>query len=142
MKDLTVNTLRAIVQWSTLLLCAIFRNQFAAGMIVRSIGGVMIVLGIILAILSRVTLGQAFTSSLSPQGFGKEGIYSRLRHPMYAGGVLLYVGVGILFQSIIGLVLTGLLVLPLLVYSAIEEERQMLEKFGEEYIDYRKNTIL
>jgi protein-S-isoprenylcysteine O-methyltransferase Ste14 len=111
-------------------------------MIVRGIGGVMIVLGIILAILSRVALGQAFTSSLSPKGFVTEGVYSRLRHPMYTGGVLLYVGVGILFQSIVGLVLTGLLVLPLLVYSAIEEENQMLEKFGDEYIDYRKNTIL
>ncbi len=102
----------------------------------------MIVLGIILAILSRVALGQAFTSSLSPKGFATEGVYSRFRHPMYTGGLLLYVGVGILFQSIIGLVLTGLLVLPLLVYSAIEEERQMLEKFGEKYTDYRKNTIL
>jgi protein-S-isoprenylcysteine O-methyltransferase Ste14 len=102
----------------------------------------MIVLGVFLGILSRVTLGQAFTSSLSSQGFVTKGIYSKLRHPMYAGGVLLYVGVGILFQSIIGLVLTGLLVLPLLVYSAIEEERQMLEKFGEETVDYGKNTIL
>jgi len=98
----------------------------------------MIVLGFVLGILSRVTLGPAFTSSLSPQGFVTKGIYSRPRHPMYAGGVLLYVGVGILFQSIIGLVLTGLLVLPLLTYSAIEEERQMVEKFGEETVDYRR----
>jgi protein-S-isoprenylcysteine O-methyltransferase Ste14 len=142
MKDLAVNVLRAIVQWSTLLLSIIFRNQFATGAIGRSIGGILIVLGFALWVLSRMALGQAFTSSLSPKGFVTEGIYSKLRHPMYAGGVLLYVGVGILFQSSVGLVLTGLLVLPLLVYSAIEEERRMLEKFGEEYIDYRKNTIV
>ena len=142
MKDRTVNTLRAVAQWSTLLLSAIFRNQFAAGVIVRSTGGAMIVLGIALWVISRVALGQAFTSSLSPIGFVTEGVYSRLRHPMYTGGVLLYVGVGILFQSIIGLLLTGLLILPLLVYSAMEEERQMLEKFGKKYADYRNNTIL
>jgi protein-S-isoprenylcysteine O-methyltransferase Ste14 len=51
---------------------------------------------------------------------------------MYTGGFLL--------QSVIGFVLTGLLILPLLVYLAAEEERRMLEKFGEEYVDYRKNT--
>jgi protein-S-isoprenylcysteine O-methyltransferase Ste14 len=60
---------------------------------------------------------------------------------MYTGGFLLFAGIGAVLQSIIGLALTGLLVLPLLVYSAVEEERRMLDKFGEEYADYKKHTV-
>lgn len=141
MKDLAANTVRGFVQWSTLLLSIVFQNQFSTGAILRSIGGIMIVLGVTLAIWGRVTLGQAFTSSLSPKGFVTTGIYSKLRHPMYTGGVLFFIGCGFLFQSIVGLILTGLLVIPLLMFSAIEEERQMLGTFGEKYIDYKKKTI-
>lgn len=60
--------------------------------------------------------------------------------PLYTGGFLLFTGIDAVPQSIIGSALTGLLVLPLLVYSAVEEERRMLDKFGEEYADYRKHT--
>jgi protein-S-isoprenylcysteine O-methyltransferase len=140
--DLTVNTSRGIGQWLTLLLSMIFRNQFSAGVIVQSVGGIMILLGATLAIWGRMTLGQAFTSTLSPKGLVTTGIYSKLRHPMYTGGVLFFFGFGLLLQSVVGLVLTGLLVIPLIVYSAKVEEREMCEKFGDEYIDYRENTAL
>lgn len=59
---------------------------------------------------------------------------------MYTGGFLLFAGIGILLESLVGLALTGLLILPLLVYSAVEEERQMVDKFGEKYLDYRGKT--
>lgn len=141
MKGLTANTIRGIVQWSTLLLSIIFRNQFSAGVVFRSIGGIMVVLGVTLAIWGRLTLGQAFTTTLPPRGFVTTGIYSKLRHPMYTGGVLFFAGFGLLFQSIVGLVLTGLLIVPLLVVSAIEEEEKMLANFGEQYTDYKQHTL-
>lgn len=140
MRDRVLYILRFITQWSALLLSVIFRDQFSASVGLRIVGGLMIALGLTLWVVSRATLGQAFTSSPSPKGFVTTGIYSRLRHPMYTGGFLLFLGFGFLFQSIIGLALTVLLILPLLVYSAVEEERQMLEKFGEEYVGYRKHT--
>ena len=90
MNDLTVNSSRGIGQWLTLLLSMIFRNQFSAGVIVQSVGGIMILLGATLAIWGRMTLGQAFTSTLSPKGLVTTGIYSKLRHPMYTGGVLFF----------------------------------------------------
>ncbi len=140
MKDLVLYVLRFIAQWSTLLLSVIFRDQFSGGVLLRIVGGLMIALGIALWVLSRVTLGQAFTSSPSPKGFVTNGIYSKLRHPMYTGGFLLFAGIGLLFESLVGLALTGLLILPLLVYSAVKEERQMVEKFGEKYLNYKRKT--
>lgn len=140
MKEPVLNILRFMAQWSTLVLSVVFRDQFAGGAVLRGIGGILIALGMTLWVLGKVQLGQAFTSSLSPKGLVTEGIYAKLRHPLYTGGFLLFVGIGAVFQSIIGLALTGLLVLPLLVYSAVEEEKRMLEKFGEEYVDYKKNT--
>jgi protein-S-isoprenylcysteine O-methyltransferase Ste14 len=141
MKEQALNILRSLAQWSTLVLSVVFRDQFAGGVVLRGIGGILIALGLTLWVLSRVQLGEAFTSSPSPKGFVTEGIYAKLRHPMYTGGFLLFAGIGAVLQSIIGLALTGLLVLPLLVYSAVEEERRMLDKFGEEYADYKKHTV-
>lgn len=140
MKGHVLNVLRFIMQLSTLVLSILFREQFSAGVVLRSIGGLLIVLGTALWVLSRIALGQFFTSSLSPKGLVTTGIYSKLRHPMYAGGLCLYSGLGILLQSIIGLAMTGLLVLPLLAYSAVEEERQMVKEFGEQYLAYRAKT--
>jgi protein-S-isoprenylcysteine O-methyltransferase Ste14 len=59
---------------------------------------------------------------------------------MYTGAFLLFLRLGFLFRSVIGLVLAGLLDLPLLRCSAAEEERQMLKTFGKEYLDHKKNT--
>lgn len=140
MKDPVLNALRFIVQWSTLLLTILFREQYAGGVVLRGAGGLLILLGTALWVLSRVALGQSFTTSLSPKGLVTTGIYAKLRHPMYVGGLLLYIGLGLVFQSIIGLALTMLLVLPLLVFSAVEEERRMVKNFGEKYLDYRAKT--
>jgi len=138
--QLVVDILRVLTQWSTLVLSLIFRNQFNNGILPQLLGGFLILCGFTLWILSKIALGKEFTTSLSPKGFVTKGIYSKMRHPMYSGGLLFFIGIGMLFQSIVGLILTGILVFPLLVYSAIEEEKQMVKKFGEKYIEYKKKT--
>lgn len=64
------------------------------------------------------------------------GVYGFVRHPMYLGGILLFIGTPLLLGSIYG-VLFGILMSFLLVARIIGEER-MLVKELEGYADYRK----
>jgi protein-S-isoprenylcysteine O-methyltransferase Ste14 len=68
-----------------------------------------------------------------------DGIYSYIRHPQYLGIFLLTVGMMIQWPTISTLVMW-----PILIYSyyrlAKKEERDVLNEFGQEYKEYRKNT--
>ena len=66
------------------------------------------------------------------------GVYGFVRHPMYLGGILLFIGTPLLLGSIYG-VLIGVLISFLLVARIIGEER-MLVKELEGYADYRKKV--
>lgn len=69
-----------------------------------------------------------------------EGIYSVCRNPMYLGNLLLLLGFGIFANSILFVAIC----FPLFsfIYYAIirAEEDFLVGKFGEPYIEYRKNT--
>jgi protein-S-isoprenylcysteine O-methyltransferase Ste14 len=66
------------------------------------------------------------------------GVYGFVRHPMYLGGILLFIGAPLLIGSIYG-VLTAVLISFLLLARIIGEER-MLVKELEGYADYRKEV--
>jgi protein-S-isoprenylcysteine O-methyltransferase Ste14 len=66
------------------------------------------------------------------------GVYGFVRHPMYLGGILLFIGTSLLLGSLYSL-LIGILLSFLLVARIIGEER-MLVKELEGYADYRKKV--
>jgi protein-S-isoprenylcysteine O-methyltransferase Ste14 len=67
------------------------------------------------------------------------GAYARVRHPMYLGAILVYVGLWVTTLSLLNLI-------PLLVvfigynYLASAEERILTEKFGDKYLEYKKRV--
>ena len=68
-----------------------------------------------------------------------QGIYKISRHPMYLSGFLMFTGVGISCASWIVL----LLAVVWIVFWRIavpEEERLLIEKYGNDYRDYRERT--
>jgi protein-S-isoprenylcysteine O-methyltransferase Ste14 len=66
------------------------------------------------------------------------GVYGFVRHPMYLGGILLFVGAPLLLGSIYGW-LIGVLMSVLLIARILGEEK-MLVKELEGYADYRKKV--
>ncbi len=65
------------------------------------------------------------------------GVYTRTRNPMYVGGSLALVGVGICF-ALDWVILLLVLSLPLLHYGIVlREERYLERKFGDAYLRYR-----
>ncbi|WP_081357558.1 methyltransferase family protein [Neomoorella thermoacetica] len=66
------------------------------------------------------------------------GVYGFVRHPMYLGGVLLFVGTPLLLGSKYGVII-GLLMALLLAGRIIGEERMLANEL-EGYIEYKKKV--
>lgn len=66
------------------------------------------------------------------------GVYSVVRHPLYLSGILVLTGTNIYFESSWAW-LGALPALALLIHVPIEE-RRLVERFGQEYIAYKKRT--
>jgi protein-S-isoprenylcysteine O-methyltransferase Ste14 len=74
-----------------------------------------------------------------PTSVVSTGAFQYVRHPLYLGAILFYLGLAVSTASFISLVL---LVVIFLFYNYIAsyEERLMEIKFGEDYVTYKKRT--
>jgi len=69
----------------------------------------------------------------------KAGIYRFIRHPLYCS--LLLLGTGIMFkQPVLPQVVIGIINITAIYITARIEEKEMTERFGENYILYMKET--
>jgi len=66
--------------------------------------------------------------------------YSFCRNPMALGAILMYLGVAVLFRSMGAVVLVLLGAGLLLTYIKRIEEKEMEIRFGQEYLNYKKQT--
>ena len=141
MKDYKLRIILALILLVILIITIIFKNQFQIPEYVRTIGFIICAIGVIFIIAGIITLGEYFTTSIIPKGLVTTGIYSKIRHPMFIGAILVYIGIVVIFQSIIGFLLVLFILIPFFIYSAIEEEKILSEKFKDKYIAYKKKTL-
>ena len=68
-------------------------------------------------------------------------MYEMLRHPVYAGVLRLGMGLAFLNGNIFAIIF-GLLILPLGLNAWVRlvEEKELIERFGNDYVEYRKVT--
>ncbi|HEX2995104.1 MAG TPA: isoprenylcysteine carboxylmethyltransferase family protein [Anaerolineales bacterium] len=89
------------------------------------------------------SLGQNFSTSLTinqKQTLVTRGPYRWVRHPMYTSFVLLWIGFLLLSVNwFIGLTGIAAFIWAIVVRTP-KEEQMMIDRFGEEYIDYMKRT--
>jgi methanethiol S-methyltransferase len=69
-----------------------------------------------------------------------DGIYARVRHPQYTGLFIIIFGEGIVHWPTIVSVIALPVILIAYTLLARKEERQMLEKFGDEYREYQRRV--
>jgi protein-S-isoprenylcysteine O-methyltransferase Ste14 len=69
-----------------------------------------------------------------------DGPYAIVRHPMYLGIVLYYVGATLVLQSPLLLALTALLIVPFTAVRIAYEERVLRTAFGEHYATYQHDV--
>lgn len=90
---------------------------------VTILGAVSALTGVILWGMSFWELRSVFQVLPAANKRIKKGVYRWLRHPMYAGILLTFAGLGLTLQSKQGLIFTLLLISPLLIIRALLEEK-------------------
>ena len=69
-----------------------------------------------------------------------QGPYSYCRNPMTLGTTMVYVGVAIWLGSLSGLALALIYPVGILIYIKLIEEKELENRFGSEYVEYKKRT--
>lgn len=67
-------------------------------------------------------------------------IYSVLRHPVYAAVIRIIIGLGLLNGNANALAFILLAPLGLFGWIRLVEEKELIERFGQSYLDYRKRV--
>jgi protein-S-isoprenylcysteine O-methyltransferase Ste14 len=92
------------------------------------------VAGLLLFVLSEMTKG-----GVTEKGFlVTKGIYSKIRHPMYFGQMLMAIGIPLFGQGLVTLCLSIIWIAQLLFWKVLEE-KELLAKYPE-YEAYKKRT--
>jgi protein-S-isoprenylcysteine O-methyltransferase Ste14 len=99
--------------------------------------------GIVVRVWAIRTLGVQFTRYIQVANNPRlvvEGPYRRLRHPSYAGAILMFTGIGIGLGNAVSA--TALFLLPAIGYiGRIPREEELLsESFGDGYTEYARHT--
>lgn len=68
-----------------------------------------------------------------------DGIYARVRHPIYSADIVLAWGVFLLFPTLRALLCVLWMCMILIIWMKVEE-RALLERFGDEYVEYMRRT--
>ena len=99
-------------------------------------------MGAIATLYSVISLGRSFSPLVAPRRNNelvRTGMYQYMRHPLYAGLIMLAFGLAAVTYSETRLVL-ALLLQMVLTYKARKEEEGMVEKHGEEYEEYMRTV--
>ena len=110
-------------------------------------GALLIFLGLVLELIVRFTLVErAGFDTLTEtkrllithdHNLLTDGVFGRIRHPLYLGRITLDFGIALLFSSLWGAVFMAMSALLFLIRIRVEEE-MLIEEFGDAYLEYRK----
>ena len=101
-----------------------------------AVGGMIFSLAIAFARKGHIVISE---ETLRRGRLVKEGVFGRVRHPLYLAALLFYTGLVVSTASLVSL---GVLVAIFTFYSMIAayEEEFLLQKHGREYEDYRRRV--
>ena len=93
----------------------------------------------VLLFTARWQLGRSFSVTPQARELVTEGIYSRIRNPIYVFSALLLAGILIALQYRYALLLL-VVVIPVQMVRAHQEAKVLEARFGDQYRKYREGT--
>lgn len=111
--------------------------------LIAPLGLSLLIAGVAIRWTAIYTLGQSFTSKVvirDDHRLIRAGLYKHLRHPAYTGALVAHLGLGLSFSNWFSLALSSVPFLVAAVYRIQVEEQALSEAFGEEYLEYSRDT--
>ena len=105
----------------------------------RLLGLCLVVPSEILMIVARLQLGGSFSVRAEARSLVTHGLYSRIQNPIYLFGGVTLAGL-ILFLDRPWYLIAFLIVIPMQLFRIRREREVLTKKFGESYLQYRKQT--
>jgi protein-S-isoprenylcysteine O-methyltransferase Ste14 len=124
------------------LISGINRFSYDRSMPVSVIGLIIAILGCMVCIAGREELAKNWSGKVAIQRgheLVQNGIYGMIRHPIYAGVLMMMLGVSMIAGNVFGFIWTALSFFGFFRKSK-QEETLLLEKFGIIYAEYCKKT--
>jgi len=110
--------------------------------LLNGLGLALFVGGTILRQVGKRTLGRYYSyglRTLQDQKIIQHGVYKYVRHPITLAALIYTPAIPLVLSSVYGfLVMLG--IIPLFVYRIGIEEKMLIERFGDEYLQYMKKT--
>lgn len=104
--------------------------------VLNIVGGFLIVSGFLFHIYAGKSHKQAHKKSADIVKIVNDGIFSKLRHPLYLSAIAINLGIALAFGVFLTLIIAIVSILHW-VMTALKEEEFLLQKFGEEYRQYK-----
>ena len=121
----------------------IIREQFVPhSYLVEFIGLAVCIFGAFIAIWSRQLIGKNWSLAVQlkeDHELIQKGPYSLVRHPIYSGLILLFLGNAVMVGDWRGLIAVAIVFASFL-YKSRKEENWLIAQFGTKYKSYKKNT--
>ena len=111
--------------------------------LLKYLGLVFIVAGVIIRFVAIRTLGKFFTVNLSINSEHRlvnTGLYKYIRHPAYTGSMLSFLGLGLNFNNWLCLAVIVIPVYCAFIYRIHVEENLLIQQKELNYDDYLKRT--
>ena len=137
-------TVRMAIEWPILIGVGIVGTIFSPQRIpfspISNIVGIgLLAMGLVIHESSHRVHKQAHQQSERIERLVTEGLYSKIRHPLYLGLILIYFGFAFAW-GIIWILAPTVIFIALTILTAIREEEVMRGKFGREYEEYMRRV--
>jgi len=109
------------------------------GLRIQIVSLLLILVGSVLFIWARRTLGKFYSGHVSlveGQQLVQKGPYHLIRHPAYAGYLLITLGLALGYSSLAGFASILFLLMPAVIYRIRVEEKLLAEHFGLKFYEY------
>ena len=122
-----------------------FLDSFIFGFSTFLTNFIPLVLRVVLALsvlalgFGMVSLGHWLLFNKKLSGLVTIGIFAHVRHPMYLGYILAYLGCIVGTMSLLSII-PWLLIIHLYTEMANYEERELEQRFGKEYLEYKRKV--
>ena len=135
------------LSYTTALLATPLLNRFRVGRLryepLGWLGVVIAALGTVLRVSAMRTLGEFYTRALlvtEEQRVVDTGPYAVVRHPGYAGSMMIWIGVALALRNWLTALVTGVLMLVAYGRRIRSEETMLRNALGEQYERYQHRT--